>query len=135
MGLKFDESLLTGIQDIDIQHKLFFDAINGLEGLEEKQNADDLWFVVSNIEEYARSHFQTEEEYMRKFMYPDTDEHLDQHREFLGKYKKLKKDFEEKGITIDYMEILKVFLEEWIIQHYSCIDQKMAIYIRNYMED
>jgi len=135
MAINYDDSLLTGIRDIDIQHKLLFDAINSLEDLEEKESTEDLWFVVCNIEEYASVHFKTEEEYMFKFRYPETDEHVDQHREFLEKYNVIKQEYEEKGLTKEYFQNLKNFLKEWIIEHYSNVDLKMAMFIRNYMEE
>lgn len=129
MHLIFDDSLKTGITDIDIQHNFLFEAINSLETIDLKSN--DLLFTLYNIEEYALNHFKTEEEYMYKYKYPDIVEHIIQHKNFSLKYNVLKKEFEEKGLTKECLMKLRFFLSNWIIEHYTTIDVKMAKFIKN----
>jgi len=131
MTLIFEDSLLTGITDIDIQHEFLFDAINSLEDFICNKNGNDLWFTLCNLEEYASKHFQTEEEYMLKYNYPEMDEHVEQHREFSKNYTLIKKDFNENSIDENYIISLKAFLENWIVQHYTELDVKMARFIKN----
>jgi len=128
--IKFDESLLTGISDIDFQHKFIFQAINSLEDTDTYKDEQNLFFTICEIEEYASKHFQTEEEYMIKYNYPAINEHISQHRDFTEKYLKLKEEFEEKGLREEYLKHLRTFLSEWIIKHYTTIDVKMAAFLR-----
>jgi len=127
--LKIDDSFITGIDDIDAQHKFLFDAINSLANF--NNNRENLWFVICEIEEYASVHFQTEEKYMIDFNYPHIDDHIKEHRAFSKRYNVLKEELTEHGMTDDFLERLRFFLVSWIIAHYTNIDIKMVNFIKS----
>jgi len=129
MYLKIDENFITGINDIDIQHKFLFEAINNLADFH--KNRGNLWSVMCNIQEYASVHFSTEENYMQKYNYPEIEEHIKEHKLFSEKYLVLKKELLEKGMTDEFLEKLRSFLAGWIVAHYTDIDIKMADFIKN----
>ena len=133
MALVFDESLKTGITDIDIQHNFLFEAINSLENISLLESNDDMWLTLCKIEQFTQNHFKTEENYMLKYKYPDTQEHITQHNSFLDKYTLLKKDFEEEGLSENYLINLRMFLSGWIIDHYTNTDVKMAEFLRSFL--
>jgi len=129
MELKIDENFITGINDIDIQHKFLFEAINSLADFH--KNRGNLWSVMCNLQEYASVHFQTEEEYMTKYSYPEIEEHIKEHRLFSERYVALKKELIEKGMTDEFLGKLRNFLAGWIVAHYTDIDIKMANFIKS----
>jgi len=128
MFIKIDESFITGISDIDTQHKFLFDAINSLADF--KKNRSKLWSVICDIQEYASVHFQTEEKLMTELNYPHIDEHISEHRAFSEKYGALKKELIENGMSDSFLEQLRSFLVSWIIAHYTNIDIKMVAFIK-----
>lgn len=84
--IKKHKSLITGIEEIDAQHEEFFGAIQALEYPNKSQQ--DLWDILLKIEIYARTHFETEESYMKKFNYPIIDEHIIEHEFFMENFRK-----------------------------------------------
>ncbi len=128
MLIKLDDTLITGIKDIDIQHKLLFDAINSLEN---NSDPEQIWFTLCDVEEYASVHFKTEENYMIELNYPDIDEHVKEHKVFLKKYKVLKDELEKQGASEEFLHKLRSLLVEWIIAHYIDIEVKMAKFLRS----
>ncbi|MEI8390448.1 MAG: hemerythrin family protein [bacterium] len=128
MLIKFDDSLLTGITDIDIQHKYLFNAINSLEDIDNHE--EQLRFAICDIEEYASEHFKTEEQYMAECKYPETEEHIKEHQEFSENYKALQSILDKHDVSDDFLIELKSFLANWIVKHYTEIDVKMAKFIK-----
>ena len=128
MLIKMDESLITGICDIDAQHELLFDAINNLAAI--TKNKQDLWFVVEDIKKYAAIHFQTEEKYMREYNYPEIEEHIKEHADFSEKFVILRQELEENGLSENFVQNFRIFLVRWIMNHYTNIDVKMAEFIK-----
>ncbi len=84
--------------------------------------------LLSNLEDYALTHFKTEEAYMASISYPRLAEHKDLHR----KYSKRVLDF-----TLVYLnqnsnnpsEVLK-FLRNWWTHHILEEDSKYALHVK-----
>lgn len=125
-------NLITGIDEIDIQHQDLFDAIKELDS--KNKNKADLWNILIQIEIYAGIHFDTEEKYMQKFEYPLIEEHITAHRKFVEDFTKLKKDFNKIGFSEKFVEDFQKFLINWLLNHYTDIDVKMADFIKNRLD-
>ncbi|MGA1862795.1 hemerythrin family protein [Deferribacter thermophilus] len=74
------ENLITGIDRIDEQHGAMFYLLAKIEkyfkvGEGEKAISDSLTF----LENYVKTHFKTEEEFMQKYNYPDYEVHKLEH--------------------------------------------------------
>jgi hemerythrin len=79
MGLS--EELLTGIQEIDEQHETLFNILEKLQGVVEGgDNWSVVYFALSELVQFARSHFVLEEALMRLHGYPDLEQHIAEHR-------------------------------------------------------
>ena len=128
MIIEFNESLITGIIDIDMQHKNLFDSINKLS--QNPGDSSQTWSVLLDIQAYASEHFETEEPCMRQFNYPEIEEHIKEHKKFLEDFKKIKEEFEKTGFAVDFSLKLQSFLAEWITNHYKEIDVKMADFLK-----
>lgn len=128
MILNVDEGYSTGIAIIDEQHKMLFNSINALAQF--KGNNEQFWGYLINIEQYASTHFETEEKWMQELDYPDMDKHVADHRIFKQKYEALKKEFEDIGISDEYLTRLRTFLVYWVIAHYAQIDKEFVNFIK-----
>lgn len=130
--IKKHNNLITGIPDIDIQHKALFETIQFFET--HNSTKEDLWNVLLQIEAYACVHFDTEEKYMQKFEYPKIDEHRTEHRKFIEKFTELKQKFDETGICPIFVEDFQNFLIQWLCKHYKDTDIEMAEFLKEKLE-
>jgi len=129
MRIDFNENLMTGIDEIDSQHKQLFETINNLSEI--KSTQDNIWDSLLELEKYVCIHFETEESYMVKYQYPELQEHIDEHAKFIQKFAELKVEFNQLGFSAEFVLELQSFLVEWLLTHYKNIDTKMAKYIKN----
>ena len=129
MTISWNDNLKTGIHDIDEQHQQLFETINKLEKF--KESNIGLKDVLVELQTYMLRHFKTEEEYMRYTNYPDYTAHKNAHDKVLEDYREImKKDLATDFALNPRME-LTTFIEDWLTDHYTNTDVKMADYIRN----
>jgi len=84
--------------------------------------------AVSEVSDYARYHFGTEEKLMSILEYPDFDEHKREHGDFLWEVLSRLKQF-QNGEGEEFLpEKLICFLSEWIRNHIGVYDKAFADY-------
>ena len=80
-----DRNLDAAAGLIEVDHQVqgrLFDAL--AEAVRKKRRVGLCRGLLRDLEEHARSHFQTEAALMRDHAYPRTSEHVRQHEELLG---------------------------------------------------
>lgn len=124
----WNESYATGNKVIDAQHKALFESFDELnEAIVSGQGKDMLAKIFLNLDHYAKVHFETEENYMRMFNYPDIQAHIDEHKEFSSQIEMYRSRYLGKDNTIP-VEIFK-FMKEWIVNHVRFTDRKYIEYL------
>ena len=121
--IKWNKSYSVGIEEIDKQHKKFFEIINKLYYLDDDDN-NKFKKIVEELYDYTIYHFKSEEEYLQKAGYPHLKEHQNVHQNFVKKIKELK-ELDKIPDDIDLFE----FASEWLIDHILNTDQKYAFWI------
>jgi hemerythrin-like metal-binding protein len=126
--------LSVGHERIDSQHKNLVEIINGFynsvqRGADESTIPD----IIEELLNYARSHFEFEEEIMRKAQYPDLENHRDEHRELTDKVIAYKRRLEE-GARIISAQLLD-FLKDWLVNHLMVTDKDYAPYVQSLESD
>ncbi len=112
-----------GISMIDEEHKKLFGILNKvIVAKEHNGNPEELWEVLSEMTNYAHTHFRTEETYMKEFNYPDYQDHKEEHRDFSTEIiayhdKVIKGDFQIANEIIEY-------LKWWLVNHIQVTDKK-----------
>ena len=119
-----------GIEDIDLQHHFFFNLINRLaKELLQANDAEYRGALINELNAYAKFHFISEENMMRKSGYPHLSYHRNLHVELIeqlstrGSMLLLSASPEAIGSII-------AFLGEWFLQHTREVDRKFARYLR-----
>ncbi len=117
----------VGIQIIDEQHRHFFEIVNKIFALadNEQSTKEELFFLASELGNYAMYHLGTEEEYFDKFKYPDAILHVSSHnqyREMIKKYLDRAKN-EEAGVK-KLVEEVASFSGNWLSHHILEVDKK-----------
>ncbi len=119
--VNWNDNLRIGIDIIDNQHKKLLDITNRLcKAMDKGDDQGVIMSILDDLSEYAHVHFNTEEEFFRKFGYEHTDEHISQHQFFTEKVLFLKGEL-SKGHGSVPADTL-AFLMDWIVDHISKSD-------------
>jgi hemerythrin len=126
MLLKWEPIYSVNVEELDEQHKKMFEIINRVYGLAEKslENKKSLE-IIEELKEYGNHHLSTEEEYFKKFNYPEANSHIAQHNDYkkrILEMEKSQKDLEGKRA---YKE-LSEFLRDWWLGHIQNMDQEYS---------
>lgn len=121
--ITWNEGLSVNIKEIDDQHKVLIRIINELhDAMMKGKSKDILESSITELVDYTKKHFKTEEELFDKYSYPKTGQHKKQHDIFVERIK----DFQEKHktggafLSIEIME----FLKDWLTNHIVGTDKE-----------
>jgi hemerythrin len=125
----WDDSFSVNFELIDNQHKELVKMTNILfAGCEKGSTAADVAFMgtIRKAVEYAQTHLNKKEKYMKLANYPDLDKHKQEHVDFVGTVVKAVKEFEDgKSEPL----ALALFLKEWLLNHIAQSDKKYSPYL------
>lgn len=82
MYIDWDESLETGVEVIDKQHKKLVELINGLYDASKIKDLDVIREIVDELVHYTLTHFSFEEDIMEHSGYLHFESHREVHRSF-----------------------------------------------------
>ncbi|MBF0319444.1 MAG: hemerythrin family protein [Nitrospirae bacterium] len=139
MEIQWHESLATGVDKIDDQHKEIIARINTLinmdmENMDSEEMEHELQKVLRFLGGYVIDHFNAEEEIMTRYHYPEYDEHKKEHLTFLKNFATLKRMFEKEGTTSLMITATQNQAVDWLVKHIKNIDQKMAAFLKSKMQ-
>ncbi len=126
--LEWSEKFSVNISEIDEQHKVLFRCINDLvEAIQTFQEKDALVKVMDELVRYTNVHFSEEEELMKKYSYPEYENHVKEHEKFVGMVEDMRKKYEMGEQTIS-LQVLD-FMVDWLKTHIMGTDMKYAPYL------
>lgn len=132
MKVEFDNSLVTGNEMIDGQHKELIGKIDKLvtccqEGGEKMQAIKMLDYLA----EYTDFHFSAEEKLQEEVSYPAIEGHKAKHAEFKKAVDELHEMLvEEEGPTDAFVAAVEKNVVNWLFDHIKNMDQALAAYIQ-----
>ena len=131
MKVAWDDSLSTGIDEIDDQHKRIFDTFNTFssactEGLAPDKVNELFWFLGS----YVAIHFVDEERLMMNAGFPDYERHHEQHSAFATEIDALMGRFLDEGPSHELVSTVGTVVRDWLLDHISLMDRGIGMYLR-----
>jgi hemerythrin len=129
------DSLKIGVEEIDAQHREFFQNLAALrEALEAGAGGRDrMMKTLRYLEGYIDLHFRTEEQLMRRSNYPGILLHGREHEQFTTMFGELKKkvlDLDGRGELTAFIAVdVKRTLENWMTQHIAGTDKKFGQFL------
>lgn len=127
--IAWDDSLCTGVGEIDEQHKVLFGFINQLhEAVTFGTGDGTLSTVLAGLVNYTVYHFSTEERLMQEHSYPEFARHKEEHDYLTAKVMGFFDRF-QKGNGGDIKGVL-AFLIEWLTDHIMETDKKCGLFLR-----
>lgn len=132
MIIEWNETLETGIQAIDEQHKKLVSLLNELYLLSNNSNKkekEELYKkFLEELEDYINYHFTFEENFMKEIGYPEFEAHKKVHETFKKTFLEKKQKYLEGDLNA-LREIL-AFTLSWIYLHISRTDKKYVKYLK-----
>lgn len=116
MRIDFDDSLRTGIEEIDEQHAMLIELYNELDEALWKGKANrQMELILARLVKYTKTHFAMEEAVLEATGYPDLAQHQFEHqrlaerlRQYVVRYKR-----SQERISADMLD----FVRRWIMSH------------------
>lgn len=124
--INWDDSFSVNIEVIDKQHKKLIDMLNEFyENFQNKTVKEKIVETVRKMNDYTKTHFRTEEDFLKQNNYPFEDEHKKEHEAFIAKVS----DLEAKLASNQMVLTLEVtnFLRQWWRDHILVEDMKYAV--------
>ncbi len=119
------ESYSVNVEEIDEEHKKLFQMIKELQdAMMEAGGQEILKNIVDGMIEYAATHFATEENYMKKFDYPEYSQHKAAHDMFVEKAHGLQEELNNQKFVLS-LDLLR-FLRDWLVSHILEVDKKYS---------
>ncbi len=131
--LVWNESLMTGVPEIDEQHMILVHTLNqASDKLSQDAGLEVLEPITRDLLSYALYHFETEEDLMQHYGYDvalheDAKLHLEQHRSFSAKVVSVRENL-KLGILIPPSDLVG-FLNGWLVNHILNPDQRLGDFI------
>ncbi|MDC0335739.1 bacteriohemerythrin [Pseudodesulfovibrio sp.] len=123
--MQWDETMSVGVDELDAQHKKLIDLINEAYAALQTHDEHAMTDLINKMREYANQHFVTEEGYMKKYNYPDFQEHKFHHVQFNYDVDEFqKKQFEKTNLSQIF-----VFLSRWLTTHIMEEDKQYSSYM------
>ena len=126
----FDDSLKTGNELIDGQHKELIDKINKLVTCcEEGGGKLQAIKMLDYLADYTDFHFSAEEQLQREIDYPGFAKHKEQHDGFKKTITELDEMLqEEEGPSEAFVEKVEKNVIQWFYTHIEGFDRSVAEY-------
>lgn len=130
MRAEFDETLVTGNEMIDSQHKELIDRVNQLlESCEDLKGKVKAVKMLDYLLDYTEFHFSAEEKLQEEIAYPGIAEHKVKHAEFKQAVKELQEMLEEEeGPTDAFVAQVQKNVVDWLFAHIKGFDRSVAEY-------
>lgn len=128
MNIHWNDSLATGTERIDGEHRVFIALIQELEqadadGLER----DRIVSILREIHAYAVFHFVREENLMAARGYPGRACHRREHQELLAHFADILREYRDGQVLVQHIVELTF---NWFADHAMNADQRLADFLR-----
>ncbi|MDD7114177.1 MAG: hemerythrin family protein [Lachnospiraceae bacterium] len=133
MYIEFDDSLITGNETIDSQHKELIDCIQKfVNSCEDNSSADKSDEMLKYLIDYTVFHFTAEEKLQEDVSYPGLKEHRAKHEEFKETLAQLEDKMKAEGTSEAFAAEIKDKVVEWLFNHIKVFDRSVAEFINMY---
>lgn len=127
----WDDSLLTGIDEIDKEHIELCKRANDLfEAFLKGNILEEINASMGYFEEYIYEHLKNEEIIQQKSNFPDYKIHKLKHDAFRKNFEELKQLVKTKGVTYNFAQKFNGTIVEWLAFHLREDDIVLSKYIK-----
>lgn len=118
----------VGVKVVDQQHRRLVSLVDELyEAMKSGKGSDGAKKVLRGLVDYTKSHFRTEEEFMKSHSYPGMLAHKREHEDLARQAEDLLSQVEQGKLTVP-IETGK-FLKDWLTVHIMGTDKKLGAFL------
>ena len=129
--MEWQNSFSVNVKEIDDQHRALIEMINHLHDAMVASKGREIHHeTIVSMVNYAHVHFDTEERYMQRSMFPGIVAHRAEHEQF-----KLKAhDLRERAANDSFILTIEIlsFLRDWLQNHILGTDAQYASHFRTH---
>jgi methyl-accepting chemotaxis protein len=130
----WDDTIATGIELIDDQHKELIGLINRLNSaMQQGKGKAVVGEILDEVGRYAVFHFGQEEALFDKYGYPEVEEHKGIHRDLLGQASEFIDNFQSGKIGMSHDVFF--FLKDWLTNHIKGVDHRYVPFLKEALEN
>jgi diguanylate cyclase (GGDEF)-like protein/PAS domain S-box-containing protein/hemerythrin-like metal-binding protein len=123
--IKFENSHLVGVEEIDEQHRNLVYLVNRLnDALKHDDSPEVIMRMFDDLLVATTHHFDTEGRYMKEQHYPRLDEHESEHAHLVNEVVHFKEQFSQ-GRELLVLQLIK----DWLLNHIIYSDKKLGAYL------
>jgi hemerythrin len=127
----WSDEYLTGVAEIDGQHRGFFEAAHRLyDQILNCEGEHGVEEAVAFLRDYADRHFRTEEAFMRAHAFPRLEEHIKLHEAFFENLEQLADELKVLGPSQHLADRALEVAQDWLIDHITDEDMQYASHVR-----
>lgn len=127
--IQWNASYATGCKKIDEQHQKLVDIVNELYDAFLAGTANEkLGEILKSLNDYTVYHFETEEQFMQKYNYPQTDAHKETHEKLIDNITEFYAKHSSGDISVTY-DVMN-FLRQWLVEHIQKEDMQFADFLK-----
>ena len=131
MQIEWRDDLLTGVEEIDRQHKELFAHFNALlAACNQGKGRTEIDRLLGFLRNYVAIHFAAEEEIQVASGFPDYGLHRAAHRRFTADLDRLVSQLQSEGPSLPLVIETNQMLVAWLIQHICKMDKALAEFLR-----
>jgi hemerythrin len=124
--IQWDQSMATGIDTVDAQHKQLIAWLNDLlAAVSQGRAGSEIQGLLDRLGTYSATHFGHEEECMVMYKCPAAEENLLAHKDFVVTLAALRDDFERDGATAHLVVRVEVEMLRWLTTHIKRTDTQL----------
>ena len=125
--VEWDDKLITGVAEIDEQHKEIFVRFNNLlDACDRGRSRELLGDILVFMNQYVLEHFRDEEGLQTRVAYPCLVAHKAAHEALSGRFALLQAKFEVHGATVQLVVETGKLLSEVLFEHIQEHDKALA---------
>jgi hemerythrin len=129
--LAFDPILLTGVEEIDDQHRELFARVDRLlEASRARRGKEEVSSLLDFLAGYVVEHFASEEGRMAAALYPELERHVEDHRQFASELEALRREVRAEGPTPLLVIRVGTRVTEWLRDHIYRTDRSFGEWLR-----
>ncbi|MCC7447227.1 MAG: hemerythrin family protein [Anaerolineae bacterium] len=124
--ITWDDSMSTGVPEIDAQHKELLDKMNEFaDALEHGKGRGETGEMLDFLQFYAQWHFQREEACMDQHQCPVAAFNKQAHRQFTEKFGQLYEQYQHSNVDPRLITNTYAELQNWFVNHIRRVDAQL----------
>lgn len=128
MYFEWDESYSVSVDSMDAEHKVLFKMIDDFyENLRKPESSAALPTLIAGLKNYTRNHFLHEQRFLMLCEYPQYQQHVQKHQEFIAKIEEFETIIREGKPLLP--TLVTKYLKDWLIVHIKMFDKAYAPYM------